>query len=77
MVYVKGVRDIASGIFIWILLANQAPHLLGSFMAAASLIPLGDVAIVLCSGGTRASAFGIHGATAAVMLAASAALLMA
>ena len=75
--YVKGVRDVASGIFICILLANRAPHLLGAFMAAASLIPVGDAVIVLRGGGTRAAAFGIHGATAAVALAASAALLMA
>jgi hypothetical protein len=75
--YVKGVRDIASGIFIFILLANGAPHVLGAFMAAATLIPLGDAVIVLRSGGARAAAFGIHGATAAVMLAASAALLLA
>jgi hypothetical protein len=74
--YVKGVRDIASGIFIVILLANRAPHLLGAFMAAATLIPVGDAVIVLRSGGTRAVAFGIHGLTAAVMLAASAALLL-
>ena len=73
---VKGVRDIASGIFIFILLANRAPHLLGAFMAAASIIPVGDAVIVLRSGGTRAAAFGIHGATAAVMLAAGVALLM-
>lgn len=75
--YVKGVRDIASGILLCILLANREPHLLGSFMAAASIIPVGDALIVLRSGGTRAAAFGIHGVTAAVMLAAGAALLMA
>jgi hypothetical protein len=75
--YVKGVRDIASGIFIFILVIKGAPHVLGAFMAAASLIPLGDALIVLRSGGTRAAAFGIHGATAAVILAASASLLMA
>ena len=74
--YAKGVRDIGSGIFIWVLLANRAPHLLGAFMAAASIIPMGDAVIVLRSGGSRAAAFGIHGATAAVALAASAALLM-
>ena len=73
----KGVRDIASGIFLWILLANRAPHLLGAFMAAASLIPVGDAVIVLRNGGTRAAALGIHGATAAVMLAAGAVLLLA
>jgi hypothetical protein len=75
--YVKGVRDIASGIFTFILLINQAPHVLGAFMAAATLIPVGDAAIVLRSGGTRATAFGVHGVTAVVMLAAGAALLMA
>jgi hypothetical protein len=75
--YVKGVRDIASGIFTFILLINQAPHALGAFMAAAVIIPVGDAAIVLRSGGTRAAAFGIHGVTAAVMLAAGVALLMA
>jgi hypothetical protein len=75
--YVKGVRDIASGLFIFILLGNRAPHLLGAFMVAASVIPVGDAVIVLRSGGTRAAAFGIHGVTAAVMLAAGAALLLA
>jgi hypothetical protein len=75
--YVKGVRDIASGIFLFILLANRSPHMLGAFMAAASLIPIGDALIVLRSGGSRAVAFGIHGVTAVVMLAASAALLIA
>lgn len=75
--YVKGVRDIVSGVFISILLTNGAPHLLGAFMAAASIIPIGDAVIVLRSGGTRATAFGIHGATAVVALAASLALLLA
>ncbi|THD60821.1 DUF4267 domain-containing protein [Phenylobacterium sp.] len=74
---VKGVRDIGSGIFIGILLANRSPHLLGAFMAAASLIAIGDALIVLRSGGPRTTAMGVHGATAAVMLAASAALLLA
>ena len=73
----KGVRDIASGIFIWILLANGAPHLLGAFMAAASIIPMADAVIVRRSGGTAATAFGIHAVTAAVALASSVALLAA
>jgi hypothetical protein len=75
--YTKGVRDIASGIFLWILLENRAPHLLGAFMVAAALIPVGDAIIVLRSGGSRAAAFGIHGATAVIMLAAGGTLLMA
>jgi len=75
--YTKGMRDIASGIFIAILLLNRAPHPLGAFLVAASLIPVGDAVIVLRNGGTRAAAFGIHGATAAVLLIAGVALLLA
>ena len=71
------MRDIASGVFIFILLASREPRLLGAFMAAASLIPIGDAVIVLRSGGARATAFGVHGVTAALALAASAALLAA
>jgi hypothetical protein len=74
--YAKGVRDIASGIFIFIPLAYRAPHVLGAFMAAASLIPVGDAVIVLSGGGTCVAAFGIHGAMAAVAMAVSAVLLM-
>src|ERR1700743_1623365 len=46
---VKGVRDIASGLFVAILLANGSAHLLGWFMLAATLIPVGDALIVLRS----------------------------
>ena len=46
-------------------------------MVAAALIPVGDAIIVLRSGGSRAAAFGIHGATAVIMLAAGGTLLMA
>ena len=45
-------------------------------MLAVALVPLGDTLIVLRHGGTRAAAFGIHVATAVVVLA-SAALLFA
>jgi len=73
---VKGTRDMASGLFVALLMANGSPRLLGEFLAVASLIPLGDAASVLRSGGKKAAAFGIHGATAVVMLA-TAALLFA
>ncbi len=64
----KGIRDIASGLFIVIFIAYGAVHPLGWFMLAASIIPIGDAAIVLRHGGSRATAFGVHGVTAAVML---------
>ena len=73
---VKGVRDIASGLFTMILMLNRSPHLLGWFILAATIIPLGDAAIVLRHGGTRTAAFGIHGLTAVIMLITSGALLL-
>ncbi|MDH6279821.1 DUF4267 domain-containing protein [Prescottella agglutinans] len=72
---VKGVRDIASGLFIIILMVAGATHLVGWVMLAATIIPLADATIVLRSGGSRSIAWGVHGVTAAVMLITSALLL--
>ncbi|MEH0971277.1 DUF4267 domain-containing protein [Micromonospora sp. CPCC 205546] len=74
---VKAVRDMASGLFILILLAGATPHLLGWFMLAAAAIPAGDALIVWRSNGPRTAVYGIHGATALVMLAISVLLLVA
>jgi hypothetical protein len=71
---VKGLRDVVSGLFIFLLMANGSPRLLGEFMLVASLIAWGDAAIVLRSGGSRTTAFGIHGLTALVMIAGGASL---
>jgi hypothetical protein len=73
---VKAIRDIASGLFTAILMFNRSAHLLGWFILAATIIPLTDAAIVLRHGGTKAAAFGIHGATAVVMIVASGLLLL-
>ena len=37
----KGVRDIASGIAVFVLLAAGTPRILGGYMAAGSIIPIG------------------------------------
>jgi len=74
---VKAVRDIASGVFVFILLVAATPQVLGWFMLAASGIPVGDALIVLRSNGPKAAAYGIHGATAVVMLVISVLLLVA
>jgi hypothetical protein len=73
---VKGVRDIASGLFVFILMAAGATHLLGWVVLAATIIPLADAAIVLRVGGPRSIAWGVHGLTAAVMLVTAALLLI-
>ncbi|RDH79222.1 DUF4267 domain-containing protein [Mycolicibacterium moriokaense] len=72
---VKGIRDIASGLVVVILMAAGANHLLGWVILAATIIPLADAAIVLRNGGSRAVALGVHGVTAAVMLITAALLL--
>ena len=71
----KGVRDIASGIAVFALLAAGKPHILGKYLAAASIIPIGDATNVLRHNGPKATAYGVHGTTAAVMLATTALLL--
>lgn len=73
---VKGVRDIAAGLFVIILMVAEATHLLGWVMLAATIIPLADAAIVLRNGGSKSVAWGVHGATAAVMLVTTALLLV-
>ena len=74
---VKGTRDIVSGLFVFLLMAEGSPRLLGEFLLVASLIAFGDAATVLRSGGSRTAAFGIHGLTALVIIAAGAILILA
>ncbi|MGB6752409.1 MAG: DUF4267 domain-containing protein [Xanthobacteraceae bacterium] len=73
---VKAISDIVSGLFIAILMIDGSLRLLGWFMLAATIIPFTDAMIVISHGGTKASAFGIHGATAGVMLIISGVLLL-
>ncbi|WP_344652916.1 DUF4267 domain-containing protein [Cryptosporangium japonicum] len=73
---VKGVRDAALGVLGLALLAFAGATPAAWFMLAAAIIPLGDTVIVLRFGGTRTTAFGVHFATAIVVLI-SAALLFA
>jgi len=73
---IKGVRDLSYGVLGLVLLAFAGAHAAAWFMLVAALNPLGDTLIVLRNGGTNAIAFGIHFATAVVILI-SAALLFA
>ncbi|GAB4057621.1 DUF4267 domain-containing protein [Catellatospora paridis] len=73
---VKGVRDLTYGIIGLALIAFVGARAEAWFMLAVALVPLADTLIVLRNGGTRAAAFGIHFATAVIVLL-SAALLFA
>jgi hypothetical protein len=74
---VKGVRDIASGLLTAVVMLNRSAPLLGWFMVTATIIPLTDMVIVYRHGGSKAAAFGIHGATALLMLMTGLLLLLA
>ena len=72
---VKGVRDVASGLMTFVLIAARQPHVLAGWLLAATVIPVGDAVIVRRRGGQKSTAYGVHGATAAGMVATAAILL--
>ncbi|MEV5875720.1 DUF4267 domain-containing protein [Streptomyces sp. NPDC052101] len=65
---VKGLKDGTFGLLGLALLAFAGSRAEAWFMLVVALVPLGDTLIVLRHGGTRAVAFGIHFATAVVVL---------
>ncbi len=73
----KGVRDVASGAAVLILMLTTDSRTVGLLLLVLILIPLGDMTNVLMSGGRRVIAFSVHGLTCAVMLFAGLLLLRA
>jgi hypothetical protein len=71
----KGVRDVASGLMTFALMATREPHVLADFLLAATVIPIGDAVILLRRGGRKSTAYGVHIPTAATMVATAAILL--
>lgn len=72
---IKASRDLAVGLVVLALIATATVHTVGTAIAAATTIPVVDGTIVLRTGGPRPTAFGVHFATALVMLATAALLL--
>jgi Domain of unknown function (DUF4267) len=72
---VKGVRDVASGLMTFVLMATREPRVLAGFLLAATVIPVGDAVIVLRSGGRKSTAYGVHLPTAATIIGTAALLL--
>ena len=64
----KGIRDIAAGLIVLAMMLTADSHLVGIALLVEAIIPLGDMSIVLGSGGSKSRAFSIHGVTCAVML---------
>jgi hypothetical protein len=65
----KGVRDVAAGLVIFALMIWGGSFFVGLILIVDALIPIGDMLTILAARGSRATAFGVHGVTAAVMLA--------
>ena len=64
----KGIRDVASGFVVLTMMVTADRRLVGVTLLVYAIIPLGDMSIVLGSGGSKLRAFSIHGVTCAVML---------
>ena len=64
----KGIRDVASGLVVLTMMLTADRQSVGIALLVYAIIPLGDMSIVLGSGGSRSRAFSIHGVTCAVML---------
>ncbi|MFE9694221.1 DUF4267 domain-containing protein [Micromonospora sp. NPDC005806] len=65
---IKGLRDLSYGLLGLALIAFTTADAVAWFMLIVALNPLGDTLVVLRHGGTKAAAFGIHFATAVVVL---------
>jgi hypothetical protein len=74
---IKGVRDITSGVIMFVVWAAAGRSALGWALVAAAITPVADAFIVRSNGGRLATALGIHGVTAALLLAAGLVLALA
>jgi len=64
----KGIRDIASGLVVLTMMLTTGPRTVGIALLALAITPLGDMSIILGSGGSKSKALSIHGVTCAAML---------
>ena len=64
----KGIRDAACGLLVLIMMLTADRRSLGIVLLVLAIIPLGDMSIILGSGGSKSRAFSIHGVTCAVMV---------
>jgi uncharacterized membrane protein len=64
----KGIRDIASGWVVLTMMLTAGTRPVGIVLLVLAITPLGDMSIILGSGGSKSKALSIHGATCAAML---------
>jgi hypothetical protein len=64
----KGIRDIAAGLVVLTLMLTTNTRSVGIVLLVEAIVPLGDMSIILGSGGSKSKAFSVHGVTCAAML---------
>jgi hypothetical protein len=64
----KGTRDVVAGLVVLAMMLTADNRSVGIVLLVEALIPLGDMSIILGSGGSKSKAFSVHGVTCAVMI---------
>ena len=64
----KGIRDVGAGLVLLAMMLAADTRSVGIVLLAEAVIPLGDMSIILGSGGSKSRAVSIHGVTCAVMI---------
>ena len=64
----KGIRDVVSGLVVLTMMLTTDTRTVGIALLVLAITPLGDMSNVLWSGGSKSTAFSVHGVTCAVML---------
>lgn len=59
----KGIRDIVSGVVVLTLMLTTDTRTVGISLLVFAIVPLGDMSNVLVSGGSKSTAFSVHGVT--------------
>jgi hypothetical protein len=64
----KGIRDVVAGLVVLTMMLTADRRMVGIAVLVEAVIPFGDMSIILASGGSKATAFSVHGVTCAVMV---------
>jgi len=64
----KGIRDVVAGLVVLTMMLTADRRSVGIALLVEAIIPLGDMSIVVGSGGSKLRAFSVHGVTCGVML---------
>ena len=64
----KGIRDVASGLVVLTMMLTEGSRSAGIVLLVFAIIPFGDMFNILGSGGSKSTAFSVHGITCGVML---------